>query len=264
MVESVNMNNILNKIFSLKMNFNNLGHKYLFLASLISFFAGLFCYVFSALLFPDILTIRLGFWYFVPFILTLAVYFFVGIMLHKYFPGFAKILAFLLNFFIIAILQIFISCGNFFVISILYDDKAYADYNNYPKALSSIRTSSMIKHFPSSLPPNAKNPGLFKSSNGFFGSEEIFLSFESDNEYIQKELKKYKYIKTEGPYENEKQYSNNPIHYLATSKLNLKKTNFKFYTIEDNTTIKSNFETEYGIAINTKTNTILYYYASLD
>lgn len=143
--------------------------------------------------------------------------------------------------------------------------KRYNNISEYSKAKEHFcGKKKFIEHFPKEISNNAKNFLMDKPHVCFFDSDSFFVSFEADDNYIQNELKKHKFIKTEGPYETEEQYSDNPIHHFAIYNLKLKKTNFIFYTIEDNTTIKSFSPVEYGIAVNPKTNTILYYYASLD
>lgn len=54
------------------------------------------------------------------------------------------------------------------------------------------------------------------------------------------------------------------MRYYAVHNLGLNKAGFKFYVIGKTSRNKEDFPTEYGIAVNDKINTILYYYECLD
>lgn len=145
-----------------------------------------------------------------------------------------------------------------------YQFKTFTNPSEYSEALGYACDKDETKHFPKEIPPNAKNVLLHKPNDCWFGSDYFSLSFQTDKQYIDNELKKHKFIETEGPYQTDEEYSNNSMRYYALKHLNLNKSNFKFYIIGNNTTDKSSFPLEYGIAINNKTNTILYYYECID
>lgn len=152
----------------------------------------------------------------------------------------------------------------FFVICFNIAAKEYTDVKDYNKAKNSICEKDFIKHFPKEIPNNAKDIQLYKSANPFFGSEKILLVFKIDKKYINDEINKIKPIKNIGPYSNIKEYKDNYVKGIIFNSYSFDQTNFKFYIIGDNSINKSNFHLEYGIAVNDKTNQILYYYAVLD
>lgn len=233
---------------------NKTRNRFVFSACFISFIFALllFCLLFKQAGFAGIL-------YFIPVVIAFIICF-VSIHLSKNLSKIFKIIISVLSLVIIFIVQFYFTAILSFILYMNNTkdiDKIYNKINTYDEAVKSIKARSRIKHFPPTIPYNAKNVKLYKNSNSFFGSEWILLSFEIDKKYIDDELKKYSFIETE----NNKY---NPMRDYAVNNLNLNKTNFKFYTIGNNSTDKNNFPLEYGIAVNDKTNTILYYYACLD
>ena len=67
------------------------------------------------------------------------------------------------------------------------------DVNKYEKALSLTYYSDYIKHFPKHIPSHARNVQLYKSADNIFGSESIYLKFNTDRNFIETELSKYNY-----------------------------------------------------------------------
>ncbi len=76
------------------------------------------------------------------------------------------------------------------------------DINKYEKALSLTYRPDYIKHFPKLIPPHAKNTELYKSPDNIFGSESIYLKFDTDRAFIDQELSKYKYQREFCPKDN--------------------------------------------------------------
>ena len=138
-----------------------------------------------------------------------------------------------------------------------YDLKTFKDPSEYTEAFS--HACQEVGHFPKEIPPWAKNVLLYKPNDCWFGSEYFSLSFEIDKGCIDYEFNRYKFIETEGPFSTDEEYSDNYRRELATKQVGLKKAGFKFYVID----IKKNWN-EYGIAVNDKTNRILYYSILLD
>ena len=65
---------------------------------------------------------------------------------------------------------------------------------HYKLALSNVDLSN-TSHFPHKIPNEAKNAELKASTYSFFGSEDLYLKFDTNKEYIDKELKNSGQIK---------------------------------------------------------------------
>lgn len=233
---------------------NKTKNKFLYCVCLISFIFALtvFCLLFKKAGFAGIL-------YFIPVLIAFVICI-VSIHLSKNLSKPFKTAVSILSAAAIFVIQFYFTAALFFIShagNFNQTDKVYNDAKSYNEAIKSVKAQSYIKHFPPEIPSGAKNIKLHKNSNSFFGSEWISLSFEINNYYINKELKKYNFIET-------KNNKYNPVRDYAVNNLNLDKTNFKFYVIGNNSTDKSGFPLEYGIAVNNKTNTILYYYECID
>ena len=231
-------------------------YKSLFYLSLASFIIATILYILSLFYYPAIKTLQTGLFYFIPFLLIILVYYFIRISLHPNFLAFAKVLSAILNIFIIGILQVILSFCVIFVIENDYEEAISKDIKAYSRLLKSA-SEFETKHFPQIIPPESKNIKAYKSPDSFFGSERIILSFEIDKEYIENELEKYKFIVIKGPYLTDNEYKDNTERYYAVNDIDLNKAGFKFYAIGKGSG-------EYGIAVNDKTNRILYYSITLD
>ena len=198
-----------------------------------------------------------GLYVFIPAIAAVLIYYVLALLFKK-FTITAKIITVIIS--ILAILgQILVSLVIITIVAIFYEGKVYEDIKDYNKAVDTIWHTNCILHFPKSIPENAKNVRMHKCAGPIFGSEEMFLAFEADKEYIDSEIKKFKFIKTEGP------FSNKVARSVIFSNLSIDEEGFKFYVIGDNSTSNTErFPLEYGIAVNHKTNQIIYYYELFD
>lgn len=242
-------------------------NKFLFSVCLLIFIHT--CFIFHSL-FDGILPRKayiMGIFYFAVPIIAFIIYSF-NCYVSKYCVKKVRIIITIISAIIIFIQYVFIIGMLSFVIyfkNIELINKTYKDINEYNLAIKSVRTKSSVSHFPKEILSNAKNAKLYKSTCGFFASgEDIVLSFETDKQYIDNELKKHKFIETEGPFEKDEEYGDNSMRYYAVHNLGLNKAGFKFYVIGKTSRNKKDFPTEYGIAVNDKINTILYYYECLD
>lgn len=125
--------------------------------------------------------------------------------------------------------------------------------HKYEKALSIIKEQGKIIHFPKTIPDSAQKVKLYCYTSKFNG-ETLLLQFKTDKTYIEQELKKYKFINTDGKQEQLYNfYAGNGI----------KPDGFIFYVLdnEDNRyKYVEHFPFFNGIGVNKDLNEILYYY----
>ncbi len=111
-------------------------------------------------------------------------------MKNKFWKGFligclsSAVIFLLLSFFAIKI----------FIGIVTYPSKEYTAPKDYQVIKEKIVKQEKIKHFPKTIPHNAKNVELYGFSNMPYAGEAIMLSFFIDKEYVESELKKYDYI----------------------------------------------------------------------
>jgi len=234
------------------------GHSFLTLANFISLFLGLTACLYCLIFFEPEDKITGGL-----FLIPVILVYFVSLLsffIYKKFKLFSRIFAFLLNNFIIIVFQILIAS---FVFASAYEFDLETKSNQvkyYPLALERISEQDKILHFPAKIPDNAKNVFLDVDTISFFGSESIYLAFDTDKEYIDNELKKHKYIKISN-------YSRiQPFDYSFYCN-NLDLNGFTFYIINDRKHAnpkEHSFPFHYGIGVNYPKNKILYYYENPD
>lgn len=245
-----------------KFLFKNIEHKFLFCVSLFSVLVAICFYVYSVFSVSLSEGWNLGLLYFVPPLIAILIYHISTRFIEKN-PLVTKILSAILNFIVIAG-QILFSFIILIIIVFMENAKIYNDVKDYDKALNTISNQHKITHFPKTLPYNAKNAKLFKNAGVFFGSESILLLFEADKAYLDNEIKKNKYIKIKGPFSDDDYHACDVICTQELGGQRFNKKGFKFYIIGDNSTDGGRFRTERGIAVNYKTNQILYYFELTD
>ena len=246
------------------------GHKFLLSAIVVSCaFAFISFTLFSVLYSRTLTSVLKNFVFFIP----AFVIFLISLAACKTFaihPKITKIFSFLLNIFILIYFQII-----FFFVMLFYaelfpePDPHYFDPLNYKEAIKTIWKQDCVKHFPDEIPENAKNIEFNKENDNFFGSEAIALKFDIDREYINKELKKYKFNYKENfdNDNNQYRYNSHRPDAMMTDNGRIKTEGFIFYIINDKESDKimqNHFPYHYGIAVNEKTNQIIYYYTCPD
>lgn len=177
------------------------------------------------------------------------------------YPNLTKIFSFLLNFFIIFVVQIFVGLLVLIVMMLFYNDSCFDNPNDYEKALKSIHFQKRIAHFPRVIPAEASDIQLDKSSSNWFGSEDLIVKFSINKKYIDDELKKYKFISVE----NWQNTEYNPARSFYSGNINI--DDFTFYVINDKNNEIPNehsFLYHYGIGVNKDFNKIIYYYTCPD
>lgn len=144
--------------------------------------------------------------------------------------------------------------------------------NRYNAVIRELDGEEKIAHFPRQIPIDANNTVLFKESC-VRGGDIVYLRFIAPKEYIEKEIKKYHYVKIEGPFEDVEKYeSNYPREFIFGKERNNidykeyrdKIEGYKIYVIGDKSSYDDSIPCEYGIAVNDKTNTIIYYASNPD
>lgn len=84
---------------------------------------------------------------------------------------------------LITLIVLFQLLSFFFILSLKYTfgntGKNYDELKDYSIAIKSIHSQTCIKHFPKEIPPNAQNIKMTKTENTWFGSEYIFLKFDT-------------------------------------------------------------------------------------
>lgn len=182
---------------------------------------------------------------FIPVIIVLIVYLFQFLTNNKW-----KILCYILSS-IILLKQILVFCLLFlFHYMSIHDNWYYKEYNNiddYKTAIKELNCKKCIKHFPNNIPNNAKNIEFFQQQSYWWGSENIFLKFETNDKYLENEIQKY---------DKNKIGENTPKQVFPFDT-----SDYNFYVVFYKT---GRFLKEGGIGINNKNNSILYYYNNPD
>ena len=235
-------------------------HPFLFCTLIISSILSFFPCLISLIYFePD--NKMIGFIFLIPLIVVFIVCV-LAINIFKYFPILSRIVSFLINCFVILFIQLFIGFFIFCYCWGIDEEQKCNQVKHYSKALTAVN-SERTKHFPRKIPDNAKNIELKTSYMSFFGSEDIYLKFDTDKSYIDKELKKYKYVNV---YINGKcQKTCKYDHRFYNGNINI--DGFTFYIINDreNENLpEHHFPYHYGIGVNYDKNQIIYYYEDPD
>ena len=133
----------------------------------------------------------------------------------------------------------------------------YTEPKDYQIIKEKITRQDKITHFPKVIPPNVMNVELFGYSSMPFSGEAIMLSFNTDKEYIDNELKKYDFIN-----KNDKLGQEQKLYHVYKMNENFNEKDYTYYVINDkeNRQIPKLFPYFSGIGVNKKKSKILYYY----
>ena len=165
----------------------------------------------------------------------------------------SKILKYTLFIFCGIIIFSFIS----FVWEILHPSPTRINYD-YNSAYKDIVYKKKISHFPKKIPLNAKNIKVYEYSNRLFGSEMFLLNFEIDENYINNEFKKHKFIN-----QDDKIGSNQKIYYVPKVMDDFNIYEYTYYVLdtkENREHFPAIFPYINGIGIKNDKTAILYYY----
>ena len=212
-----------------------------------------------------------GLLFFIPTLIVAFICYLSNLCKNKY-SKLVKTLAVLINIFIIFIGQTFFAFGLFLMMCIANNGVIINNPNRYNAVLRELDGEEKIAHFPRQIPIDANSTVLFKESC-VRGGDIVYLRFIAPKEYIENEIKRFNYVKIEGPFEDAKKYENNhPRDFIFGEERNNidykeyrdKIEGYKIYVIGDKSPYKSSRPCEYGIAVNDKTNTIIYYASNPD
>ena len=224
-------------------------HKFLYLAIVLSFIlSALPCLYCLIILFEKKYA---SFIFFVPFIVVLLITIFAT-YIYKFIPKITKFITFVINFFFLIIIQLL--CGFFLLsfISLANDEYMVDKPEFYEKVLVNF-PEERVAHFPKHIPKNATNIEMNADLFSFFGSQGFIIKFGTDKNYINSELKKYKFKSQENPY-----------HYVfstLTDNGRIDISDFTFYVISGTL---DRFGRNYGIGVNKDFSKIIYYYSNPD
>jgi len=224
-------------------------HFFLFLAIIMSFILSFLPFMYCLLTYYLAYKI-IGYLFLLPFF-TLLFFTTLAKVTHKKYPKTTNIITFIINTFIIIIVQIIIGA-----LVILFSFEANIEHvgNNtkyYTKILQYFPQDKTI-HFPKQIPNEAKNVQLYSEIFNFFGSQVIVLKFDIDEQYIQNELKRYKFKSKE---------STNHYAFSTMGGEKIKIKDFTLFVIDGNL---DRWAKNYGIGVNKEFNQILYYYTNPD
>ena len=178
---------------------------------------------------------------------------------------FIQCISIFLCIFVILFLQIglgtVLMIGSYSAKNIIKND--VTDIYQYSNIIKTMH-SKQVKHFPQNIPKNVQNIGFYCSKDSYFGGKVIFIKFDADDKYIKLKLNKYKYILLS----DGKTLSiargfvlNELVKQHFVTNIN----DYQFYVIGDNSNTRNcHHSCEYGIAVNEKTNTIIYYASNPD
>ena len=135
------------------------------------------------------------------------------------------------------------------------------DISKYEEVLQDIGWQTRVAHFPQKIPNEAINARMIKQGSAWFGSTEFILIFSASRDFIEKEIKKYKYISIEKPAEYVHDFE-----LLPTNNGQINYNNFTFYVIGDKESENTSADYRYhrGIGVNDTKDEILYYYVNPD
>ncbi len=225
-------------------------HKYLYWTIILSFILAILPFLYC--LFTFFLKYKLTGWIFlIPFFIILALSLLASYT-YKYIPKITKFITFVLNTFIIVIFQMLIGI---LVLSFLYlhNESYMYDKPKYYEKVLELFLEERVAHFPKKIPAEATNIKMEADINYWFGSDGFALKFDIDEEYIRKELGKYKF-----------KYSSGPNEYVFSTMLEDAYNEFKdvtFYVIDGKL---ERFGKNYGIGVDKDFTKIIYYYSNPD
>lgn len=158
------------------------------------------------------------------------------------------------SFFLFTVAVVFVCV--FFIYPIYKENKITIN-KNYPIALSDIKNKEEILHFPAKIPEGAKNIKVYEYSDMPYNGEILLLNFEIDENYIDKELKRNKFINKDKLGDAQK------IYYVPKVSSDFKINEYTYFVLDtkDNRSFYPKYFPYFtGIGIKNNKSAILYYY----
>ena len=232
-------------------------HPFLFCSCIMSFLIGIwFCLQFFFYDFPYNL-------YGICFLIPVLFMFFCCYIFVKNFhkaPNMIRVVSFVLNIAILFFVQVYLSFAIVFSFAGQLEQTFYDNPNDYQKAMSKIRNSIGIIHFPTRIPDDAQNVIFKMETNHFFGSTEVLLMYSVSDDYIKEKKQVYENMKI--PVIAFDIYENLPVFKSNAIDIN----GFKIYLFgnrdKDNTRNRDSYA--YGVGINEQKHQIMYFYSNPD
>lgn len=132
----------------------------------------------------------------------------------------------------------------------------------YEKCIKSVKYPEHIKHFPKTISKNLQDAKFYCYTSDYHG-EWVLLLLKSNKDYINQELKSYKFINSEdkiGDYQE--------IYYMPSEEVGIQKnTDLTYYVLDnaDNRHYHPKFFPYYnGIGVDKTMEHIFYYYITPD
>ena len=136
--------------------------------------------------------------------------------------------------------------------------KIYKNPKDYQVVKEKIVAQDKIKHFPKEIPANATEILMYGYQNTDFYGEVFLLSFKTDREFIEKELKKYDFWN-----KNDKIGTKQKIYHMYKITDDFNPEDYTYFLIKDLNSeryYKKYFPLLNGIGVDGKHNKILYYH----
>ena len=120
-----------------------------------------------------------------------------------------------------------------------------------------------IRHFPKSIPDNAKDVQMYCWPGSFERDSELFLlKFKTNQSYVREELKKNKFLNEKTPVGAKQKIYNMPSEFVGINEHEL--TYYVLNNIGNHNEDSEYFPYYTGIGVDKSLNTILYYYIAPD
>ena len=168
---------------------------------------------------------------------------------------FKLILKILLRIIIGIICFLFISL---FIIMLIPSPKPISKITDYKKCLEAVINKDKIRHFPKSIPPEAKSY-LYCYPADYEGQGElVILRLTTDKSYIQKELSVHSFLNAET-----KIGTSQEIYFMPTENVEISNKELTFFVLRDKDNesfYKTYFPYFTGIGVDKNLRNIVYYY----
>ena len=168
---------------------------------------------------------------------------------------FKLILKMLLRIIIGIICFLFISL---FIIMLIQSPKPISKITDYKKCLEAVINKDKIRHFPKSIPPEAKSY-LYCYPADYEGQGElVILRLTTDKSYIQKELSVHSFLNAET-----KIGTSQEIYFMPTENVEISNKELTFFVLRDKDNesfYKAYFPYFTGIGVDRNLENIVYYY----
>lgn len=172
-----------------------------------------------------------------------------------------KIFKILLYIFDFAIILVILSFGAFLFFLQSGKPRPIQDINQYKDCLLSIKGKDELKHFPKTIPDEAKDIDLYCYSAPDIEYEFVLLKFKIDKSYIEKEFKSHSFINPNTPVGTKQK-----LYHMPSDTVKISSDKLTYYVLKDKGYSENEdfFPYYSGIGISEDMNYILYYYFNPD